>query len=95
VFACGLLHGMGFAAAISELGLHGTSRLTSIVGFNVGIELGQILFLLTFLVVSKGIGHWRWTPGRWQPPTGFTMERGVSALALAAGLFWLTERLLD
>ena len=93
VFACGLLHGVGFAAAISELGLHGTSRWTSIVGFNVGIELGQILFLLTFLALSKGIGHWRWTPDRWQSPTGFTMERGVSALALAAGLYWLTERL--
>ena len=94
VFACGLLHGLGFASAISELGLHGTSRWTSIVGFNLGIELGQLFFLLMFLPVSKGLGHWRWTPGRWQPAAGFTLERGVSALALAAGLFWLTERLM-
>jgi hydrogenase/urease accessory protein HupE len=38
VFACGLLHGMGFASAISDLGLHGIYQWTSIVGFNVGIE---------------------------------------------------------
>lgn len=60
----------------------------------MGIELGQLFFLLMFLAVSKGLGHWRWAPGWWQPAAGFTLERGVSALALAAGLFCLTERLM-
>jgi hydrogenase/urease accessory protein HupE len=95
VFACGLLHGMGFASAISDLGLHGTYQWTSIVGFNVGIELGQMLFLLAFLTVSKGLGFWglgqRWGQGT----RGLTMESWVSALALAAGLFWLAERLIE
>jgi hydrogenase/urease accessory protein HupE len=94
VFACGLLHGMGFASAISDLGLHGTYQWTSIVGFNVGIELGQMLFLLAFLALSKGLGTWG-LDHRWRQVTrGLTVEAGVSALALAAGLFWLAERLL-
>ena len=94
VFACGLLHGMGFASAISDLGLHGTYQWTSIVGFNVGIELGQMLFLLAFLALSKGLGTWG-IDHRWRQVTrGLTVEAGVSALALAAGLFWLAERLL-
>ena len=93
VFACGLLHGMGFASAISDLGLHGIYQWTSIVGFNVGIELGQMLFLLAFLAVTKGFGAWV-LPQGWRLRTGgLALERWVSVLALAAGLYWLAERL--
>ena len=93
VFACGLLHGMGFASAISDLGLHGIYQWTSIVGFNVGIELGQMLFLLAFLAVTKGFGAWVLTQTWRQRTGGLTLERWVSLLALAAGLYWLAERL--
>ena len=93
VFACGLLHGMGFASAISDLGLHGIYQWTSIVGFNVGIELGQMLFLLAFLAMTKGLGTWVLTQGWRQRTGGLTLERWVSVLALAAGLYWLAERL--
>ena len=93
VFACGLLHGMGFASAISDLGLHGIYQWTSIVGFNVGIELGQMLFLLAFLAVTKGLGAWVLTQ-TWRQRTGdLALERWVSVLALAAGLYWLADRL--
>lgn len=92
VFACGLLHGLGFASAISDLGLHGIYQWTSIVGFNVGIELGQMLFLLTFLAVTNGFGAWVGAQGLHQRTGGLALERWVSALALAAGLYWLAER---
>ena len=94
VFACGLLHGMGFASAISDLGLHGTYQWTSILGFNLGIELGQMLFLLAFLAATKGLGTWGLTQTGPQGTGGFIKEGWVSVLALAAGLYWLTERLL-
>jgi hypothetical protein len=93
VFACGLLHGMGFASAISDLGLHGTYQWTSILGFNLGIELGQMLFLLAFLAVTKGLGAWVLPQGWRQRTGGLALERWVSVLALAAGLYWLAERL--
>ena len=95
VFACGLLHGMGFASAISDLGLHGTYQWTSILGFNLGIELGQLLFLLAFLALAKGLRASGWTPVLGQRTAGLTFEWWVSALALAAGFFWLAERLFD
>ena len=95
VFACGLLHGMGFASAISDLGLHGAYQWTSILGFNVGIELGQILIFLAFLAVSKGLGYLAWAQAVQQRMGRFTLERWVSALALAVGAFWLVERLME
>jgi hypothetical protein len=85
---------MGFASAISELGLHGSYQWTSILGFNLGIELGQLLFLLTFLAVAKGLRTRGWSPVLEQRSTGFTIEGWASALALAVGLFWLAERLI-
>jgi hypothetical protein len=45
VFACGLLHGLGFASAIGVLASDHTYRLATLAGFNVGIELGQFVFL--------------------------------------------------
>ncbi len=95
VFACGLLHGMGFASAISELGLHGAYQWTSILGFNLGIELGQILILLLFLALTKGLGHVAWAQAVHQRMGKFSLERWVSALALAVGVFWLVERLME
>src|SRR5205823_5104476 len=41
VFAFGLLHGMGFAGVLKELGLPRAEFLTALVTFNVGVELGQ------------------------------------------------------
>lgn len=45
VFACGLLHGLGFASAISDVGLHGAHKVASLAGFNIGIELGQAMIV--------------------------------------------------
>lgn len=44
--AFGLLHGLGFAGALSELGLSKSHQLTSIIGFNLGVEIGQIAIIL-------------------------------------------------
>lgn len=94
VFACGLLHGMGFASAIADLGLHGTYQWTSILGFNVGIELGQILFLLAVLAAAKGLRAWGLPPRLWQRPGAWGLQAWVSVFAFAVGFFWLVERLL-
>lgn len=51
VFACGLLHGLGFSSALGELGLDGPRRVVSLVGFNAGIEIGQAMFVITLLTV--------------------------------------------
>ncbi|WP_395007700.1 HupE/UreJ family protein [Undibacterium sp.] len=45
VFCCGLLHGLGFASSLSDMGITSNHRLWSLLGFNLGIELGQLVFL--------------------------------------------------
>ena len=63
VFACGLIHGFGFASAIGSM-LSGTSSLVAtLAGFNVGIEIGQFIFLAGVLLIilafrKAGAGHW-------------------------------------
>ncbi len=56
VFACGLLHGLGFASAMADMGLHGSYQLASLLGFNLGIELGQALCLVAVLAVLRAAG---------------------------------------
>lgn len=45
IFACGLLHGLGFSSAVGAMPLDAGNRIASIAGFNLGIEAGQLLFL--------------------------------------------------
>ncbi len=45
VFACGLLHGFGFGSAIGSMALDDNNRLATLAGFNIGIEIGQFLFV--------------------------------------------------
>ena len=53
VFGFGLLHGMGFAEVLRALGLPGGEFATALVGFNVGVELGQLaIVLIAFVTVG-------------------------------------------
>jgi len=57
VFLFGLVHGLGFANALGELGLPKNSYLTSLVVFNVGVELGQLAVILSaFFLFGKWFG---------------------------------------
>jgi hypothetical protein len=68
----GLLHGLGFAGALLELGFSGGSFLLFLASFNVGVELGQ----LAVVAVSLAIFHFL---ARWPK----TLDRTLRALALA------------
>ena len=86
VFAFGLLHGLGFAGVLDELGLPEGELLTALLTFNAGIELGQLTVLGVAFATA---GWWRkrpWYRSRIAIPS--------SLLIAAAGLYWTTERLL-
>jgi uncharacterized membrane protein len=58
VFLFGLIHGMGFASSLNEIGLPPNKFYTSILSFNIGVELGQIavitaMFLLIIIPLRK------------------------------------------
>jgi hypothetical protein len=57
VFFFGLVHGLGFASALSEVGLPRNNFFTSIVAFNCGVEIGQIVIILfVFGLLVKPFG---------------------------------------
>ncbi len=58
VFIFGLVHGLGFAGALSEFGLPQKDYLLSLIMFNVGVELGQLtIILLAFFLLAKKFGE--------------------------------------
>jgi len=58
VFLFGLVHGLGFASSLSQMGLPQHAYLSSLVLFNLGVEAGQLtVILLAFLLVGKWFGQ--------------------------------------
>ncbi len=51
-FVFGLVHGLGFASVLSDLGLSGTNLALALVGFNGGVELGQFAIVMLFLPIA-------------------------------------------
>jgi hydrogenase/urease accessory protein HupE len=96
VFACGLLHGLGFASSIAGMGLSSAYRLASVVGFNLGIETGQALFLVAVLGIGaivraagRTIGR---TPALADVRDRLTMSEMASIVAAVVGAFWFVQR---
>jgi hypothetical protein len=85
VFLFGLLHGMGFAGVLTELGLPSKEYATALISFNVGVELGQIAVI---------IGCWALV-GVWFSKKPWYKKRiviPVSAVIAAIALYWTIER---
>jgi hydrogenase/urease accessory protein HupE len=88
VFACGLLHGLGFASAIGAMAADGTHRLATLAGFNVGIELGQVAFLSVVLAAVAVLRRLiTLSPS-------FAFPRVASITAAAAASAMLIERVI-
>jgi len=51
-FIFGLLHGFGFAGALAEIGLPQHAITLALIFFNIGVELGQLMFVVSVIVVS-------------------------------------------
>ena len=84
VFMFGLVHGLGFAGALSELELPSISLLAGLLGFNVGVEVGQLLVIsLAFIatVWLRNEAYYR----------KFVVFPGSLCIA-AVGAFWMVER---
>ena len=84
-FGFGLIHGLGFAQALRELGLgtYGSDIVGPLVAFNLGVEIGQLSVAALLLAVVWNLPR----TGRWQ-----RVPRAASLAIAAAGLFWLVQR---
>lgn len=86
VFGFGLLHGMGFAGVLQEIGLPRSEFLTALLSFNVGVELGQLAVIIAAFLV---IGLW-WRTRSWYRAR---LVLPLSALIAAVGIYWTIERI--
>lgn len=88
VFGFGLIHGLGFASSLNEIGLPRNKFATSIISFNVGVELGQIaiilaIFCLLILPFGKKPFYRKWIV--------FPMSILIGLIAL----YWTVERVTN
>ena len=83
----GLIHGFGLATKLQSLRLNGNGLVANMIGFNIGVEIGQIVIAGTlWLLASLALRH----PAIAREAAGL---RQVVALALIAlGTFWLVSR---
>jgi hypothetical protein len=87
VFGFGLLHGLGFAGVLQEVGLPRAQFVPALVSFNVGVELGQLtVIVLAFLAVGIWGRNREWYRPRVVVP--------ASAAVALTGLFWTVQRVL-
>lgn len=83
-FGFGLVHGFGFASVLADLGLPSDALALALVGFNVGVELGQLAIVLLFLPLAFALRRTSFYR-RW------VMQGGSLAIALLAAV-WFVER---
>ncbi|MDH3309826.1 MAG: HupE/UreJ family protein [Gammaproteobacteria bacterium] len=88
VFGFGLLHGLGFAGVLNEIGLPRSEFVTALLSFNIGVELGQLAVItLAYLL----IGLW-WKEKDWYRAR---LVLPLSALIAATGVYWTIERIVS
>ena len=84
VFTFGLLHGLGFAGVLRELGLPRSEFLTALLTFNLGVEGGQLTIIAAALLATAPVRRAPWYHARVVVP---------ASLAIAAtGLYWTMIR---
>jgi hypothetical protein len=84
IFTFGLLHGLGFAFVLGKVGLAGSAFAISLVGFNIGVEIGQLLVLMPCVLLSFFFrSHQRYHQ---------RVEIPASMLIALTGFYWFIER---
>lgn len=87
VFIFGLIHGLGFASSLNEIGLPRDKFATSILSFNIGVELGQItIILIMFALIISRLGKKQWYRKAIVYP--------LSILIALIAIYWTIERVL-
>ncbi len=87
VFMFGLIHGCGFASALSEIGLPEKSFALSLAAFNIGVELGQVTIIVAaYILIGKWFSQKEWYRGRIVYP--------VSIVIAVIALYWTVQRTL-
>jgi len=87
VFSFGLLHGLGFAALLTQYGLPKDNFISLLLAFNIGVEFGQLAILVIAFFFIKFILRKNWFSPQIKIP--------ASIIIGLVGLFWFIERILQ
>lgn len=85
VFCFGLLHGLGFAGVLAEIGLPKTEFITALISFNVGVEGGQLAVIMLAAVLLVPFRNKPWYRNRMTIP--------LSLMIAVVGLYWTVQRI--
>lgn len=86
-FAFGLLHGLGFAGALAEIGLPINAIPLAVLFFNIGVEVGQLLFIVVVVLVTRLVSKWA------SPRPEMRHATIIAAYAIGGiASYWLIER---
>lgn len=85
-FCFGLIHGFGFAGVLTEVALPRARLLPALLGFNAGVEIGQLAVVVAVWPLLAGLARWRRGAVH-----RLAMEVGSGAVC-ALGVFWLVSR---
>jgi len=88
-FIFGLLHGFGFAGALAEIGLPQQAITLALVFFNIGVELGQLMFVATVVLMVVILQRLTY------PALLNKLQTGVVYMIGGVSAFWLIERTLS
>jgi hypothetical protein len=86
-FVFGLIHGFGFASVLTDLGLPRETLVIALVGFNLGVEAGQLAIVSVFLPVAYRLRHTLFY-------RRYVLIGGSAVIAIVAGI-WFAERAFD
>ena len=81
----GMVHGLGFSGAMTEAQLPEGSLLWALAGFNIGVEIGQLLIIAAWSLVYWALHLWKGY-ARW-------MVQGGSVALILLGLYWFLQRI--
>lgn len=84
-FGFGLIHGFGFASVLLDLGLEQTSLLVSLLAFNIGVEIGQLLIVIVAIPVIAGLGKMN--------RTGVIIKHVTTAGVIMLASVWFIQRI--
>ncbi|XEC94552.1 HupE/UreJ family protein [Paenibacillus tarimensis] len=84
-FAFGLIHGFGFANVLENIAVPGPNLVLALLGFNLGVEIGQLLLIAMIVPVMHVVRKFNPVPFR-------RVTVGVSAILFLCGLLWAIER---
>ncbi len=86
-FTFGLLHGFGFAGALAEVGLPQKAIPIALLMFNVGVEVGQLIFVVAALSVTALVAR---TAARWPRWISYLPPYAIGTVAM----FWVIDRVI-